>query len=167
MDVLEFWQPTIQWNEFRRGAVSESLWQSFCQTVRLCHAACHWERGHREESMAVPRMSLQPRETRRDFKNRHREWKREVQRRDAHMHRAEYLADSKVAEMSHLLRSADPGSADWKLWRALRCTIGRRPKMRCKAAAFASFDSVQELEDEWEQIALRWLRDAGYIEAQA
>jgi hypothetical protein len=78
------------------------------------------------------------------------------------MHRAEYLADSTIAEMSHLISGGDLGNADSKLWHALRFAVRRRPQMRCKAAAFEAFDSERELDGEWDRIAGRWLLAAGY-----
>src|ERR1700730_19306770 len=138
------------------------MWHSFKALVQLCHASCYWEREKRQALMATPRQWSQPQESTRDFKRRRDEWKAEIRRREKHMHRAEYLADSAIAEMSFLISDADRGAPDWKLWHALRDAVRRQPQMRCKAAAFEAFDSERELEGELDQIAGRWLRAAGY-----
>jgi hypothetical protein len=84
------------------------------------------------------------------------------------MHRAAYLADEKVAEMSHLPTAGAEGTSDWKLLAAAALSIGRslgHEQARYKSVAFDAFDAFDAAElsePDPSVIASQWLVRAGY-----
>jgi hypothetical protein len=85
------------------------------------------------------------------------------------MHRAAYLADSKVADVSYLISPADKGSPDWNLWFAAALSIGRslgHERARYKSIAFNAFDAAELSEPDPSIIASQWLVRAGYTDQQ-
>ena len=162
MDVLEYWRPDIAWSDFDQGPISDEVWDRFKQVVQLCHAFCHWEEDAQHKRLSPPKQYLFPPEDKRQFKKRQDEWKADIRRSESHRNRARYLADTAVAELSYLGTNAiageAEGTADWKLWFALRIVVNAYPP----AAALKGFKADQELEGEANEIPVRWLRQAGY-----
>jgi hypothetical protein len=101
------------------------VFDRFEMPVQLCHAFRHWKQRVRDTSVTPPRQYAEAAETAQQFKKRREEWRRELRQRETHMHRAGYLADDKLANMSYLIGPADEGKPDWALWWAARLAIGR------------------------------------------
>ena len=159
MDGLGEWEPTISWGNFKQGAVSDDMWRSFKQVVRLCHASCHWEQEKRKLRTAPKKWSH---ESTRNFNQRREGWRDEFRRCEGHMNRAQSLAVSTMVEMRSHIDGDNLMSPDSRLCLALIKAVRGQPQMRCKVAAFNAFDADTELAGGWEQIADRWLIAAGY-----
>jgi hypothetical protein len=43
MDVLEYWEPNINWELFNQATLHASFWKPFTELVRLCHSYKHWD----------------------------------------------------------------------------------------------------------------------------
>src|SRR5258707_13598179 len=56
MDVLEYWEPRVDWSQFDQGTIPDEMWQRFKQLVQLCHAHRYWR-----ERKRAPRAAPQPR----------------------------------------------------------------------------------------------------------
>jgi hypothetical protein len=99
---------------------------------------------------------------------RQKEWKRNIERCEGHMHRAAYLAANKMAEKSHLVTN-DRTNPAWNLWLALWLALAYQPyhdRALCNAAAFEGFIVDTELQQaSAEDAAVRWLNKAGYTDA--
>jgi hypothetical protein len=167
MDVLQHWSPIIDQAAFRQGPISDEVWRCFKQVVQLCHAFRHWEQDAHNKRLSPPRMYSVPAESKRQFKKRQDEWKEDIRRSENHRNRAQFLADDTVARLSYLGTNARANeapedelvrTADWKLWFALRVAVRAHPR----ACAFEAFDADKELEATGDEIAVRWLRQAGY-----
>jgi hypothetical protein len=115
MDVLEFWHPRIDWNQFHQGSLSDATWGCFKQIVQLCQAFRHWEEDARNRRLEPPKHYVFPEEDQRQFKKRRDQWEADIRRSEKHRDRARFLADQTVVECSHLAAKAAEGSADWKL----------------------------------------------------
>jgi hypothetical protein len=164
MDVLDYWHPQIDWSRFRRGAISNEMWTHFQQFVQLCHAYRHWQHVTVKMRVPPPRPSIDA-ESEYVRKKHRNEWKNEVHRSEGHLYRAAHLAADKMAAMSRLIGDADPHGPDWKLYAALRLAVAPFPKHergRFSAAALRAFDADRELQDRSDEIASRWLEQAGY-----
>jgi hypothetical protein len=162
MDVLEYWNPNIDWSKFDQGSITDDIWKHFKELVQLCHAFRHWEEATTDIRLSPPRQWEWPPESARQFKKRQDQWKAEVRRREGHMNRAGFLADQQIAEMSYLVSKDDEGTSAWKMYFALRVAVAEAPHLRCKAAAFEGFNANGELDGEVAEIALRWLIQGGY-----
>jgi hypothetical protein len=104
-------------------------------------------------------------EGKREQKKRRDEWKRTIDVKDGHMHRAAFLASEQIALMSYLLTNDEKDTADEKLYGALRLAVAHQlphDQARYRAAAFTAFHADQELQGDPPEIAVRWLRQAGY-----
>lgn len=168
MDVLKYWRPSIDWSQFQQGSVSDQTWSHFCDVVQLCHAHGHWKEIAGEIRKTPPGRPIYGTESTYQRNKRRHEWKREIERAEGHMHRAGFLAAEKMAAMSYLLTPDDEGTPNWNLYGALRLAVRHHPHHetgRFKAAAFQSFDADSELQGEIKEIAVRWLRQAGYNDA--
>ena len=108
MDVLVYWRPQIELTAFEQGPVSEGTWRAFLQLVELCHCVEHWREEVRDARSKKPIRSLYP-ESNYMRNKRRREWKREIEQHEAHMHRAAYLADQPPQ---------DATNPDWKILNA-------------------------------------------------
>lgn len=166
MDVLQYWQPTIDWTKFDQGGVSGEMWAKFKELVQLCQAYQHWEKATHEARRERPSRPLHGESA--YMRRKHQaEWKRRAEVPEGHINRAGFLAASKIAEMSYLIGPSDKGSADGTMWIALRLTAAYRPlrenEGRYNALAFKSFNANDELQGEPPQIAVRWLKVAGYL----
>jgi hypothetical protein len=89
----------------------------------------------------------------------------EIRRCEGHKHRALFLTDEQLATMSYFISLADMGQPDGVLWLALRLTfayIPNRGEARCNAIAFTEFHAGSEIDGQAADIAMRWLKQAGY-----
>ena len=164
MDVLEYWRPGIDWARFHQGQLSEQMWSHFRNVIMLCHACEHWKAVTYEIRLAPPRSYVGMPEGKREQKKRRDEWKRNIEVKDGHMHRAAFLASEQIALMSYLLTKDDTDTVDGKLYFALRFAVAHQlphDQARYRAAAFTEFNADQELQGDPPDIALRWLRQAG------
>ena len=159
MDILEYWHPDIAWYQFDQGPISDGAWDCFKKVVLLCHAFRHWEEDVQRKQLSPPKSK-----DKRQFEKRREQWESDIRRSEKHRDRARFLADQKIVELSYLGINADgaQGTADWKLWSALRTVVSAHPQ----AVAFESFDGGREIKDEAAQIALRWLGAARSINAE-
>jgi hypothetical protein len=165
MDVLEYWSPAIDWSRFAQGAVSDPMWRSFKGLVRLCHCVEHWREARRSLRLTRAPQPFYTPETRYARRKREDEWKQPIRECETHMHRAAYLADERVAEMSHLPTAGAEGTSDWKLLAAAALSIGRSlgpEQARYKSVAFDAFDAAELSEPDPSVIARQWLIRAGY-----
>jgi hypothetical protein len=164
MDVLEHWQPSIDWTKFKQGPVSDAVWSDFRDLVQLCHAYRHWKEETRTRQASPPVRPMYP-ESGYKRRKRREERRLEIRRAEDHMFRAAYLAADKLAMMSNWLdRDSEHNAADSKLYLALRFAIAPFPheRGRCSAAAFEAFDAASELSSPPQDSANRWLDRAGY-----
>jgi hypothetical protein len=169
MDVIEYWAPRIDWSRFSQGAVSDRMWNAFKDLVQLCYCVEHWRELFRSQSLTRAPQPYYTPESRHMRKKRLDEWKRPIKGSENHMHRAAYLADSKVADVSYLISPADKGSPDWNLWFAAALSIGRslgHERARYKSIAFNAFDAAELSEPDPSIIASQWLVRAGYTDQQ-
>lgn len=166
-DVLEYWQPMIDWSCFAQGAISDGMWLTFKDLVLLCHCCEHWCETVRSLRITRPPLRLYTPDGRKAHQH---EWKRSIRACEGHMHRAAYLADEKIAEMSYLIGPpADKGNPDWNLYWAASLSIGRslgHERARYKSVAFDAFDAAELSEFDPSVIATQWLTRAGYIHHQ-
>jgi hypothetical protein len=159
-DVLEHWRPDIEWDRFNQGPISDPAWACFKRFVLLCHALRHWEEDAQEKRQSPPRYTGFSPENWHLFEQRQDQWKAEVRQSEAHRNRARFLVDQTVDALSNVGTDAAgvAGTPDWKLGFALRSAVNAHPQ----AAAFECFDGEQEMKGEPDEIALRWLRRAGF-----
>lgn len=165
MDVLEYWSPDIDWSRFSQGSVSDQMWRSFKDLVLLCHCVEHWRETRRSLRLTRAPQPFYTPETSYARRKRQDEWKRPIRDSENHMHRAAYLAEEKVAEMSYLIKATDKGEPDWNLWWAAALSIARslgHEGARYKSVAFDAFDAAELVDAEPEAVARRWLASAGY-----
>ena len=147
MDVLEYWSPTVDWSQFGQGNVTDQVWSQFLRVVQLSHARCHWETEVHNKHQARLPASLYPES---NYYRRKQQAERDgdIKRCETHMHRAGYLTADRMSSMSYAVSRADPSNADWKLWLSLWLALRYQPthdRIRCDAAAFAAFQSQEEL----------------------
>jgi hypothetical protein len=166
LDVLEHWQPSIDWTDFKQGALTEQTWVIFRHLVQFCHAHEHWQEVVQQIRFAPPRASPYEPESRYLRRKIADDWNLQILHTEKHMKRAAFLTVEKIKEMSHLLSDADKGSPDWNICRALHLSLRHQP-IRCKIAAFKSFDADSELRGEPLEIARRWSSAAGYDDLAA
>jgi hypothetical protein len=164
MDVLEYWQPSIDWTKFKQGPVSDTMWSDFRELVQLCHAYRHWQEAAQSQQASLPSPPPYPKRNHLRSKRR-RERKVENRQIERHMLRAAYLAAQKMAVMSNRLGpDREHPAADYKLYLALLLAIAPLPNhelARCRAVAFEAFDAASELSGSPQDSARRWLK-AGY-----
>jgi hypothetical protein len=152
MDVLDYWNPPIDWSRFQQGGLSDAMWRHFRELVRFCNAHRHWEEAAR-----------QARSTR------GREQKNAIDECKGRMYRAAFRVQEEMSTMATLISDEDVEKPDGVLYFALRRAIAPFPnheKARCGAAAVDSFDANQELKGEPPEIAKRWLDRAGIKESR-
>lgn len=168
MDVLEYWTPAVDWGQFHQGPLSDRMWSAFKNLVLLCHAAEYWR-----DAVRANRLTPQPRpmytpESRYMRKKRLGEWRRPLRQSETHMHRAAFLAEEKIAEMSYLIGPEDKGKPDHSLWFACALSVGRllgHERARYKSIAFRAFDADTDLAGADPSVtAKRWLVNAGYAD---
>jgi hypothetical protein len=164
MEPLRHWHPQIDESRFHQGAISGEMWTYFEQFVQLCHAYRHWQQVSLKMRFPPPRQfdDLESKYSRKKHRD---EWKSEVHRSEGHMYGAARLAAGVMAEMSRLIGNVDQDRPDCKLYSALRLAVASFSKPergRFSAAAFRAFDADRELQGKSDEIASRWLRQAGY-----
>jgi hypothetical protein len=165
MDVLEYWQPSIDWTKFKQGPVSNAMWSDFRELVQLCHAYRHWQEAAQSQQASLPGSTTYS--ERSHMRSRRRRERRVENRQiEGHMLRAAYLAAEKMAVMSKRLGpDREHPAADYKLYLTLLLAIAPLPnheRARCRAAAFEAFNAATELSGSPQDSARRWLDQAGY-----
>jgi hypothetical protein len=153
MDVLQYWEPNIDWSKFARGDLDSTFWSPFTQLVRLCHAYKHWDeiaKHARRERAPAP---LYP-ESRYGKAKRKKEHALLISGHEGHKYRAAYLAADKLSSM----QSVSPAGPELKCYLALVLAIEcrRYESGHYRAAAFDSFDAKVELSGDPLPIAQRW-----------
>jgi hypothetical protein len=166
MDVLEYWQPSINWDHFNQGDLHTSFWSIFTELVRLCHSYKHWDEAAkfaRRERSPAPHY---PESRHRQTKGKE-ERKRLIDGHEDHKFRAAYLAAEKLGEMRSLFAvgaSFTSEGPEWKCYVALECAIESRPRHEhghYRAGAFDTFDAKAELVGDAFPIAQRWRTAVG------
>jgi hypothetical protein len=163
MDVLEHWEPSIDWSLFNQGDLHSALWNPFTQLVKLCHAYKHWDevaKTVRRERAPTP---LYP-ESRYGRTKRKMEHRGLIRGHEDHKFRAAYLAAEKISAMRSLFTVDTPFSfssegPEWKCYLALEFAVESRPRHEhghYRAAAFDTFDANVELIGDPIPIAQRW-----------
>jgi hypothetical protein len=161
MDVLEYWEPSIDWSRFDQGDLHSDIWNPFTKLVRLCHAFRYWDdaaESARRERVPAP---INP-ESRSSRTKRKAEYGLVIKGLKDHKVRAAYLAAEKLSEIHSLLRrepSFSPEGPEWKCYLALECAVESLPhyeRGHYGAAAFDSFDAKVELTGDPFPIAQRW-----------
>jgi hypothetical protein len=161
MDVLEYWEPSIDWSRFDQGDLHSDLWNPFTKLVRLCHAYGYWDdlaKGARRERPPAPPYP----ESRNGRTKRKAEHKRLINGHEDHKYRAAYLAAEKLSEICALFTegtSFSPEGPELKCYLALELAVESRPRHErghYRAAAFDSFDAKVELIGDPVPIAQRW-----------
>jgi hypothetical protein len=163
MNAPASWSPSIDWNRFAQGTVSNPMWYAFTDLVKLCHYVEHWHEAARSLRMTRPSKPLYP-ENIHVRKQRVVEWRQGIADCEDRMHRAAHLADDKVREMSHMAPT-DEGDPDWKLCAAAALSMAislGRARTRYKSLALDAFDAAQLTSSDPIAIASLWLERAGY-----
>jgi hypothetical protein len=160
MDILEFWQPAIDWDRFKQGPVSDEAWDCFKQVVIWCHVFRHWTEDEDAKRRSPPRRLIFPEESAQDFKNRQAQWGRDIEQSVTYQHRAMHLAKGEVAKPSFLdtVAKGTPDTVDGKLYFALKAVMLNGNPSAC---AFEIFDAEQELQDKPEAVVSHWLKEKG------
>jgi hypothetical protein len=163
MDVLEHWEPSIDWSLFNQGDLHSALWYPFTQLVALCHAYKHWDDVAKNIRRERPPAPLYPesRYGRTKRKNEHRSL---INSNEDHKYRAAYLAAEKISTIRSLFIvgsafSFSPEGPEWKCYLAVEFAVESRPRHESghyRAVAFDSFDAKVELLGDPFPIAQRW-----------
>jgi hypothetical protein len=166
MDVLEYWEPNINWELFNQATLHASFWKPFTELVRLCHSYKHWDEAAkyaRRERLVRP---LYP-ESRYGRAKRKQEQATQIGGHEDHKFRAAFLAAEKLDDMRALFTggtSFTPEGPEWKCYVALECAIESRPRHErghYRAGAFDTFDASTELVGDSFPIAQRWRAAVG------
>jgi hypothetical protein len=164
MNAAASWSPSIDWNRFSQGTVSNPMWHAFTDLVKLCHCVEHWREAARSLRMTTrPAKPLYP-ESIHMRKQRVDEWRQRITDCEGRMHRSAHLADDKVREMSRIAPT-DEGNPDWKLRAAAALSIGislGRARTRYKSLALDALDATELTNSDPTVIASLWLENAGY-----
>jgi hypothetical protein len=162
MNAPTSWSPSIDWNRFAQGTVSDPMWHAFLDLVSLCHCVEHWrEAAH---SLRTTRPAKPPFYQESSYKKLINEWKQGITDCDSKRHCAAHLADDKVREMSRIAPT-DEGDPDWHLCAATALSMGislGRARTRYKSLALDAFDAAQLTGSAPGAIAILWLESAGY-----
>jgi hypothetical protein len=163
MNILASWSPSIDWNRFAQGTVSNPMWHAFTDLVKLCHYVEHWREAARSLRMTRPAKPLYT-ESIHMKKQSVDEWRQGITDCEDRMHRAAHLADDKVREMSRIAPT-NVGDSDCNLCAATALSMGislGRARTRYKSLALDAFDAAQLTNSEPSAIASLWLESAGY-----
>jgi hypothetical protein len=162
MNAPTSWSPSIDWNRFAQGTVSNPMWHAFTDLVQLCHCVEHWREAARSLRMTRPTKPLYP-ESIHMRKQRVDEWRQGITDGVDRMHRAAHLADDKVREMFRIAPT-DEGNPDWKLCAAtalsMVISLGRA-QTRYKSLALDAFYAALLTNSDPRVIASFWLENAG------
>jgi hypothetical protein len=166
MDVLEHWEPDINWDHFDQGDLHARFWKPFTELVMLCHSFKHWDEAAKMARRQRPSAPLYP-DTRYGKEKRRKEHKDEIKGHEDHQYGAAYLAAEKLGEMYSLFARGSPFTRErleWKCYVALECAIESRPyhkRGHYRAGAFETFNSRSELVGDPFLIAQRWRAAVG------
>ncbi len=123
MDVLEHWQPKLDWSLFHQGALSADVWASFSGLVTLCHAFKHWKELVREHDTHLSRPDPFYKESAYAKQKRIDQHKLQKSRLECHMYRAAFLAAGQIRKILELVQQRN-SIPDFTLIAALIETVG-------------------------------------------
>jgi hypothetical protein len=156
VDVLEYWEPKIDWKLFERGPLSSDVWDNFCAAVRLSNAFKHWSdaaRNYRPSGEGT-------------YGRRKRRSANDTERKGltGHKYRAAFLAAEKIWGIAHLVQQRKD-SPDWMLSLALIKSLGSEfvtyrirghEFAHFEVLAFNHFDAASEITQDPDAMAARW-----------
>jgi hypothetical protein len=157
MDVLEYWQPNIDWSRFEQGAIPADAWGFFKRVVQLSHSAQHWSTAvanRRREQVSRP---IYPESA--YMRRKHvAERRSEITGLETHQHRAAYLAADQLAQMSYLDSVVADEGFSQKLFWAMRffCPENAYVNGRFDVLAFDAFTSDVDLAGDIREVVSRW-----------
>jgi hypothetical protein len=164
MDVLEYWQPQIDWDRFNQGPLSSDVWACFCDAVKLCHAFKYWKHAVRLHDRNPSRPFYK--ESAYGRKKRISEHKVQRENLRNHMLRAAFLATGKILSIA-LMAQRREGIPDLLFSVALIKSVGTEivedtmrghERARFDVLAFQTFDAITELTQNADEMAERWVR---------
>jgi hypothetical protein len=123
MDVLEYWQPQIDWDRFNQGPLSSDVWACFCDAVKLCHALKYWKDAVKLHDRNPSRPSPFYIESAYGRRKRISEHKAQRDELRGHMLRAAFLAAGKILSIAHMVQKRE-GTPDWLFSVALIKSVG-------------------------------------------
>ena len=168
MDVLQFWEPEIDWKEFHQGAISPDVWAKFQELVRLCHAFKYWKDAAREHDRHPSRPDPFYKESAYGRRKRLEEAKFQRDSLKGHMHRAAFLAAGRLWTIIDFVQDRK-GTSDWVLSLALVESVGSvvitdtmrgHERAEFDVLAFNKFDASTEIGDDLSEMAARWRSSA-------
>lgn len=122
MDVLQYWKPSIEQQNFRRSDFSDEFQRNFFEFVQLVHCVEHWK--GEQQSMRTDRLF------------RGDELKDGIRKVKGHEMRARFLA----AERAFKMVTVDCSESEQKFGIYVIKTIGLTPSMRShETADFSKF----------------------------
>jgi hypothetical protein len=164
MDVLEYWQPQIDWGRFNQGPLSSDVWACFCDAVKLCHAFKCWKDAVRLHDRNPSRPYYE--ESAYGRRKRISEHKAQRETLRGHMLRAAFLAAGKILSIAHMAQRRE-GTPDLLFSIALIKSVGTEivtdpmrghERAHFDALAFQMFDATTELTQNSDEMAERWVR---------
>jgi hypothetical protein len=163
MDVLEHWQPQIDWTLFEQGCISPDVWDSFRKLILLCHAFKYWNNAARSFRPSRPYFEEST------YGRRKRKAADELQRKQliGHKYRAAFLAAGMIYKIADLVQARE-GTADWTLSLALFNSVSEiidtlqgHERADFSVLAFEQFDVTTEINGGPSEIAKVW-KDRAY-----
>src|SRR5208282_5858709 len=141
MDVLQYYDPPIDWSKFAQGPLRSDFWNMFRNVVRLCHAYKHWDEEAKREQRTRPPSPLYP--LSRYGRQKQASEKRDAVRRlEGHKYRAAFSVSEVISNMTRLFEigtTLSPEGPEFKCYRALVLAIEpypRHERAHCRAGAF-------------------------------
>jgi hypothetical protein len=174
MDVLQYYQPQLDWMRFKQGELSDDVWADLCALIVLAHAHRYWKDAVRALRLQRPVSPLykQSAYQKRKAKGDHQAEIRSLENR---YYRAAFLAAGKVMAICSKAHTRT-GSADYNLSIAVVKTVGIQvvsnsisghERAEFYALAFDHFDVTVEEMTSPEKLALRWRVQAGIARSAA
>lgn len=169
MDVLEYYDPLIDWRQFSQGGVSDDVWRAFCDAVRLCHSYRYWKEAAVQTRRSRPPVPFYD-ESKYMRRKRRQEWELGIKGHENHMYRAAFLAAEKLWKIADMVRDRKD-SPDWHFSLALMHGVGAKAIMNTMTGhqradfgvlAFDRFDADAEVSSDPAATARRWREAAGH-----
>lgn len=168
MDVLRIYDPPLEYEKFNQGPISDDVWSSFIDIVRLCCAYEYWSQLARYSARSRPPAPLYD-ESGYMRRKRRQEHRNETKRYEDHKFRAAFLAAEQLWQLVSLIQDRD-GTPDWHLTEALFIAVGiqhlRNPitgheRAEFDVLALNEFDAATGVCSNAETTATRWRIKAG------
>ena len=163
MDVLEYYLPRVDWDQFSQGPLSDDVWAEFQDLILLCHSHKHWEMAVREARREGPGRSMY-KEIPYTLRKRRREWVLSIEHSNNHKYRAAFLAAGKICRIASMVQERQ-GSPDWQFSLALALAVGRHVILNditghetaeFGVLAFTAFDGDTEIGNSPENMSEAW-----------